>query len=142
MGYTPAAAAETKAAPPRSYFLLGALLCLAGPVIYFAQFSWLKHFTTPWYAPLLGTAGVLMMAVAFWQNRRFWRVAILGLFVLLCGFEWFLILSSRLPAYSGPAQPGKKIPAFSAVFADGRAFTDKELEDGKPVVLLFNRGHW
>jgi hypothetical protein len=49
---------------------------------------------------------------------------------------------TTLPKYNGPARVGTHIPPFTTTFADGRAFTDKDLEEGTPTVLVFFRGRW
>jgi CDP-diglyceride synthetase len=144
MGNPPAEKAVSDA-PPRHgpLFLLGVVLFFLGPGIFFVYYVQLRHLTTPWYLLVLSTAGVLLMALSAWQRRSAWRglgVIVLG---LVCGLEWFFIVSlSRVPAYTGPAQPGRKLPAFTAALADGRSFTEKDLEDGKPAALVFYRGHW
>jgi hypothetical protein len=57
--------------------------------------------------------------------------------------EWFLVLvATKTPAYTGPAQPGSKVPAFAAMLADGTAFTKDDLEKGIDTVLVFFRGRW
>jgi hypothetical protein len=130
-------------APPRQQplFLLGVLLLFLGLGIYVVQFS-MKQFVTPWHVPILGTLGVVLMCVSVWQHPGTLRIAGLVLFVLLCGCEWFFLVASKTPSYDGPAQPGSKMPVFAAALADGSAFTDKDLEKGKPSVLLFFRGRW
>ena len=41
-----------------------------------------------------------------------------------------------------PAQPGNKVPAFATTLADGRTFTNHDLENGSNSVLIFFRGRW
>jgi uncharacterized membrane protein YhhN len=140
MGSSSHGAAAT--ARRRPWFLLGFLLFLLGPVAYFVQFR-LGRLTTPWYLPAVGTAGVLLMAAGAWQRRGVLRAVGLGVFVLLCGFEWWcLLVEWRTPPYTGPARPGVRVPAFAAALADGRPFTDRDLEGGPPSVLVFFRGRW
>jgi hypothetical protein len=131
-------------APPRSWplFLSGVLLFVLGPAIYFVQIS-LGHLDMPWHLPVLAAVGVLFMAASVLQRRGVWRSVGLVLFALICGLEWYLVLvAGKTPPYDGPAKVGYKVPEFAATYADGRAFTNKDLEDGKPTVLLFYRGHW
>ena len=126
----------------RPLFMLGVLLFLLGPVLYAVQFS-MKHLVTPWYLPILATIGVLFMLVSVQQRRGVLRIAVLALFTLMCGFEWFMLLvGTRVPPYTGPAQLGLKLPAFNAALADGQTFTDKDLEKNIPTVLVFFRGRW
>jgi hypothetical protein len=129
---------------PRGWplFLVGFLILIAGPVIYFVQFSQ-GQLITPWYLPILGTAGVLVMMLAYLRCHRVWCGILTLLFLAFCGLEWFFLLQvSLIPAYTGPAQPGATLPTFSATLADGKAFSNGDLESGKPSILLFFRGHW
>jgi len=126
----------------RPLFLSGILLFVLGPAIYFVQFR-LKHFETPWYVPLLAAAGVVLMSVSTWRRRGVVRIILLVLFTILCGLEWYMLLiGTRSPVYTGPAQPGRKVPEFTAIFADGKPFTEKDLERGTSTVLVFFRGRW
>jgi hypothetical protein len=126
----------------RPLFALGVLLFFLGLLIYVVQFR-LKHLVTPWHVPILATLGVLLMGASVWQRPGVWRIAGLALFGLVCGFEWFFLAAgSKSPVYTGPAQPGRKIPAFAGTRADGRMFGDSDLEQGVPTVLLFFRGRW
>jgi hypothetical protein len=126
--------------PP--WFLLGVLLFLLGPIIYAVQFN-MKRLTTPWYVPILATVGVLFMILSVRRRRGILRISGLVLFVLFCGYEWFtMLVTTRVPAYTGPAQSGQPIPAFTATLANGRPFTATDLRNGTPTVLLFFRGHW
>ena len=131
-------------AHPRRWplFLLGVLLFLSGPVLYFVQLQ-VQYLGMPWYVPALATAGVVCMAISVGQRRGILRSAGLLLFVVLCGLEWFFTLSvSKTPPYAGPDQPGRKVSEFAALFAEGTAFSNKDLEDGRRTALVFYRGRW
>jgi hypothetical protein len=120
---------------------LGVGLLLLGQALYFVQTFQLKHLVTPWYVPILFTAGVLLALVSACQRPTWTRVVALLALALLCAGEWyFILLISRLPEYKGPVQVDKKIPEFTTTFADGRPFTEKDLQKGTPTVLVFNRG--
>ena len=130
--------------PPRGWplFLVGVLLCVLGPALYVVQFRssllWM-----PWYVPVLSTLGVALMFVSVWRRRGVVRSLGLAVFSLMCGFEWFLALVVfASPAYTGPAGPSRKLPEFAATLADGRPFTQRDLETGDPTVLVFFRGRW
>src|SRR5262249_38607275 len=130
--------------PPRrpAYFLSGVVLLLLGPLLYILQFMQ-KQLVVPWYAPILGTLGVLLMLLSVWRRPGVLRIAGLFLFVLFCGFEWYFVaVASKLPAYAGPAQANRKIPSFATSLANGTTFTDKDLQNGTPTVLTFFRGRW
>jgi hypothetical protein len=123
-------------------FLIGFLLVVAGPVIYVVQMQ-LQNLAMPWYVPGLATLGVLCMALSVKQRRGVWRIVGLALFGLLCGLEWqFLISQSKTPPYAGPDRPGRKVSEFAAAFADGKKFSNADLEDGQRTALVFFRGRW
>jgi hypothetical protein len=123
-------------------FLLGFLLFLVGPVIYFIRFR-MDHLDTPWYVPGLATVGALFMLVSACRREGILRKAALVLFVLLCGGEWFLVaIATKVPTYAGPAQTGRKLPTFTTMLADGKTFTNQDLENGSSSVLVFFRGRW
>jgi hypothetical protein len=93
--------------------------------------------------PILFTLGVLLALVSVRQRPTWTSVIAFLLLALLSAGEWYFILSmSRLPEYKGPVQVDKKIPAFTTTFADGRPFTEKDLQKSNPTVLVFYRGHW
>jgi hypothetical protein len=121
---------------------LGVGLSLLGLVLYIAQTVQFKVLVTPWYVPILFTAGVLLVLVSLRQRPTWTRLVALLALALLSAAEWYFILSiSRLPEYKGPVQVDKKIPEFTTTFADGRPFTEKDLQKGTPTLLVFNRGH-
>ena len=131
-------------APPRRrpLFVLGVLLFLAGPIGYAIQVS-LAQWFVPWYVPVLATLGILCMAASVCQRPGVWRSIGLAFFVLIGAFEWFMLLvGTNTPAYAGPAQVGKKVPAFTTQLASGAAFTEKDLANGGKSVLVFFRGRW
>ena len=134
------------AAIPRSrhwlLFIAGIALIVLGPVWYVVQIR-LKNLGTPWYVPILSSAGVLLLILSVWRSRGIVRTVLLMVFAVVCGFEWFTFtVAARSPAYTGPAQPGRKVPNFAARLADGTPFTTAELEKGTSTVLVFYRGHW
>ena len=131
--------------PPRRrpVFLLGVLLFLLGPALYFVMLFGFKYLGMAWYVPILMTAGVLLMFLSVWQRPGVVRGIALALFLLLLAGEWYLVLvATRAPAYTGPAQVGTKLPVFTTSLADGTTFTNKDLESGVPTALVFFRGHW
>jgi hypothetical protein len=137
---------DTSVAKPRRcvwpLFLLGVLLCIAGPGLYAGQLA-LRHLWTPWYVPVLASAGVLLMLVSVLRRPGLVRVLGLLLFGLLCGLEWyFLGVASKSPPYAGPAIADQRVPPFAASRADGTAFTQENLSDGTSSVLVFFRGRW
>ena len=143
MGTTPNGTVAGTPSRPQPLFLLGVLLLLLGIGGVFLQMFYLKRLSVPWFMPIAGTAGVLLMLAGAWQRGGVLRWAGLILFVALVGGEWYMIaVMGRAPAYTGPFQVGKHVPAFAASFADGQPFTDKELEDGKKSMMVFFRGRW
>lgn len=126
----------------RAYFWLGIGVCLLGLALTVVQFS-LKFLVVPWYVPILTTLGALLLLVAVAYRRSIPRVLALVLVVAFAGLQWYALVSlMKLPAYEGPAQTGKQLPAFHSALADGRAFTDDDLRDGSRRVLVFFRGRW
>jgi hypothetical protein len=135
----------TNAQPPRRWplFLLGFLLIVLEPVLYVIQFSLQRIDVMPWYLPGLTSAGILLMAASAWQRRGILRIGGLILFLVVCGLQWFFfVVVAKTPVYTGPAQVGKKLPAFATTLADGVSFTERDLESGSSTVMLFYRGHW
>jgi hypothetical protein len=130
--------------PPRRLplYFLGVFLFFLGPAIYAIQFS-MGSFPFPWYVPALATVGVFFGIISVGQRGGWIRIAFLFLLIFICGFEWFMVLVGiKTPEYTGPAQAGRQLPAFVTTLADGKPFTEKDLENGKPAVLLFFRGRW
>lgn len=132
--------------PPRRkpLFLAGVLLIILGPVLNFVQISMAK-LSTPWYLPILATAGVVCLIASLRQRRSVIRIVFATLFTMLCGGEWYMLLiAAKTPPYTGPAQVGSKVPEFSATLADGTAFTNENLAKGGEgrTALIFNRGRW
>ena len=139
---TPTLTTESKPALRWPFFLIGFLLFVLGPCIYVAQVLSGK-LVTPWHVPVLATVGVLCMAFSVWQRRGILRTIGLVVFLALCGFEWFFIGHAiRTPEYTGPAQPGQPVPAFTARKADGTTFSHSDVAAGAPSIMLFFRGHW
>jgi hypothetical protein len=133
---------ETK--PRRApFFLIGVVLFILGPAINVTQMMLLGQFPTPWYLPILSTVGVLLMLISTCQNRSILRGVFLVPFAALCVFEWLMLTHLTIaPAYTGPAQAGAKIPAFTASYADGTTFSDHDLAQSDLNILLFFRGRW
>jgi hypothetical protein len=130
-------------APGRWSLGLGSILVVLGLVLYIVQLKVLKNLSTPWYVPLLGTAGVALLLVAVGQARSIWRILALLVFGLLVAGEWHFFLSgSRLPNYTGPVAAGGAFPAFAAVLADGSPFYQEQLKGEQNTVMVFFRGRW
>jgi hypothetical protein len=137
-----------KTSPPirrsrgRWWLWLGVGLGLLGEALYLVQVFLLKQLVTPWYLPIMATAGALLVLISVRQRLTWARMVGLVLLALFGGFQWYFLLSiSRLPEYKGPVQAEKKIPPFTTTLADGKPFTEKDLEKGTPTGLVFYRGH-
>ena len=96
---------------------------------------------TPWYVPAGATLGVLLAIAALVKARTVWRILALVLVVILAGLSWTFIITTKAPPYSGPVVVGKPIPAFSTVRVGGAAFTQRDLEGQRSVLISF-RGRW
>lgn len=126
----------------RGYFWAGLGLCLLGLVLAAVQFS-LKVLVVPWYTPVLATLGAFELLVSVVKRRTIPRILFLVLVAAFAGLQWYgLVVLLKLPAYEGPAQAGKPLPAFHAKRADGRPFTEVDFRDGSWRVLTFFRGRW
>jgi energy-converting hydrogenase Eha subunit E len=126
----------------RLLFWTGIGLFVLGVVSAIVQYA-LKQLIVPWYAPVLATVGVGLLLISCRQQPTIVRCAGLGLVALGCAFEWYVLLvSTRMPQYTGPAQVGYQVPAFTALRADGSSFTDTDLKQGPPTALVFFRGRW
>ena len=132
-------------APPTGgmWLWLGLLVALGGLAGVIVQYSVLRSLLVPWYAAVLATVGTLLIALALFKHMSLARGLILVFVAVLAAFEWYaLIVFTQLPAYAGPARQGQTVPAFTAAFADGATFTDRDLRGDGSSVLLFFRGRW
>lgn len=119
-------------------------LCVLAFALVAVQIAALKLLTfVPWYFPALTTLGFLLVVLSLAKRASVTRFIVLLLVGALASFQWFFLVSlAKLPDYTGPATAGAKVPAFQTAFADGKPFTDKDLQDGRPTVLTFFRGRW
>ena len=132
------------AAPPRRmpFYLVGVGLFIIGPAIYFVQFR-MPYLVVPWHVPILASVGVVCLLISVARRRGIVRIVGLVLLAVVCGAEWyFLLVTAKNPDYQGPALVGQPLPAFASTFADGKPFSNKDLETGTPTALVFYRGHW
>jgi hypothetical protein len=126
----------------RGYFWMGLVICLLALGLVVAQYS-LGQFIVPWYLPILTTLGAFLILLSMLRRASLVRIAAFGVILLVAGFQWYFLVSlSRLPAYEGPARAGRALPAFQTTLADGRPFTEKDLQDGKRSIMVFFRGRW
>jgi hypothetical protein len=126
----------------RGLVLLGIAICLLALAAYVVQ-VWQASFITPWYWPIAGTIGVLLILAGTWQAWSVLRIVALLFFGLLAAGEWFYVAKlSLLPPYSGPLAVGELFPAFATLRADGSSFTQQDLAGDRDTVLVFFRGRW
>ncbi|MEX2121253.1 MAG: hypothetical protein WD847_16795 [Pirellulales bacterium] len=132
----------------RATFWAGIGVCLIGLALCVVESS-PSRLIVPLYAAELTTLGVLLLLWSVIQRPSVVRVVALALIAALAAFQWYILVSARpssydgrLPNYDGPARAGEKIPAFRSTLADGRPFTEKDLQQGTPSVLVFFRGRW
>jgi FtsH-binding integral membrane protein len=138
----PTTSPSSKRSRGRVYFWAGIGLCLLGLVLAIIQFG-LKYLFVPWYSPVLATLGAVLLFLSVAWRRSLPRIAALVLVTAFAGFQWYFLASMvKLPDYQGPAQPGKQLPQFRAMFADGQPFTEADLRDGSRRVMTFFRGRW
>jgi hypothetical protein len=126
----------------RAWFWAGIGVCLLGVALFFVQFS-LKLMFVPWYVPALASVGALLLLVAVARRRSIVRIATLLLLAAFAGLQWhFLVVLMKLPSYDGPAQPDKPFPAFQSTLANGKPFTEEDLQDKSRRAMVFFRGRW
>ena len=125
----------------RALLLIGLGLTAVGVIAYTVQLSQ-QRLWAPWYLPALGTLGAALIVVSLWQRATVWRVLALILVVLVASAEWFYLLGTRLPPYTGPIAVGRPFPAFATVTSDGTPFTQADLAGDRNSVLVFFRGRW
>jgi hypothetical protein len=78
-----------------------------------------------------------------YRARSAWRIAALGLLLLVAGAESALLLGTRLPAYTGTSvAAGEPFPEFTTAKADGSPFTRRDLVGDRDTVMVFFRGRW
>jgi hypothetical protein len=119
------------------------VVALLAPAAYAAQLFYLAHLSVPWYLPVAGTAGVILLGLSLLLGRKVWRIVGLIAFGLLAAGEWhFVLAGTRLAPYTGPVRVGKPFPAFATLRADGRRFTRKDFRGEKDTALVFYRGWW
>jgi hypothetical protein len=138
---TTISAAPTRRSTGRLFLALGLGVAALGVIGCVVQFS-MRDLKEPKYLPISGTLAVALLLVSLWQKRTVWRVLALLLVLLLAGAEWAVLLSSRLPPYTGPVAVGQSFPAFTTMRADGKPFTQDDLEGEQDTVLVFFRGRW
>jgi len=133
---------ENRPATGRGLLWGGLALVVAGIPLFILQ-SALKRQFVPWYIPVLTTIGLALLLVSLRHRRNVLRYVAVALVAAFCAFEWFALVSFiRLPDYTGPAVAMKKLPPFSTTLADGRPFTQADVETGQATVLTFFRGRW
>ena len=92
--------------PGKLYLGLGIVLVLSGPLLYTLQIQ-AKLLSVPWYALLLASVGVVLLLLAVLRRPTVWRLAALVLGGLLAGAQgYFLLVLSKVPAYTGPVVAG------------------------------------
>jgi hypothetical protein len=125
----------------RRLLLLGLALAVLSVVAYAVQISLARLFA-PWYMPVLGTVGVVLVIISLREKRTVWRVLALVGVGLLAVADWGMLLAFRLPAYTGPVTVGRPFPTFETLRADGTPFTQSNLAGDRTSALVFFRGRW
>jgi hypothetical protein len=126
----------------RPLLWVGIGVSLAGIVVYMLQLM-IHVLKTPWYVPIVGAAGAVMIFASFLRRPTVTRAVVLALFVALTALEWWFIgIYVNLGPYSGPVAVGKPFPPFSAERGDGTPFTQANLKSDQRTVIVFFRGWW
>jgi AhpC/TSA family len=128
----------------------GLFLGVAGILSYFlvslhfgAWVPWARNTALPNWALIV--AGLLLSAVGVRRARsvggRWLAVPLAAVNVTLAAlFAWFLYGMLAVPPVAGPAVGGPA-PDFALTDQDGRAVHLADFR-GKPLLLVFYRGHW
>ena len=131
----------TRSTSGRKHFWAGLGFAVLGIALCGVQYFALKETFVPWYWPAITTAGALLSLIAVLRRPSIVRIAALVLVTALAGFEWFFVASfSKLPPYTGTVQVGSPMPAFQTTLADGRPFTEADLQQAPSNVITFFRG--
>ncbi|HEY7331058.1 MAG TPA: hypothetical protein VH592_25705 [Gemmataceae bacterium] len=139
----PATSPSQQRSTGRAYFWAGIGACLLGVALVFVQMFGLKYLIVPWYSPILATLGAVLLLLSVVGRCSITRIVVLVLVAAFAGLQWYALgPMAKLPNYVGPAQPGKQLPSFQVVLADGRSFTEADLADGSRRVMTFFRGRW
>src|SRR5262245_18090778 len=126
--------------PGRRFLWAGIALAILGPAAFALQI-WARRLSTPWYVPIVGTLGVVLVITALAYARSVGRVLALVLVGTLAEGEWGLLLKvARLPESTGPVEVGKRLPAFETQLADGSRFGPADLNGKQNTLLVFFRG--
>jgi hypothetical protein len=136
-----ASAVVTRRSAGRYLLFLGLALTILGMMGYVTQIA-MKRLFTPWYMPAMATLGVVLVMLALWNARTVWRMLALLLVVLVAGAEWAFLLAMGVPEYTGPVAAGQPFPTFMSARADGKLFTERDLQGDQNNVLVFFRGRW
>ena len=125
----------------RLLVVLGAGLAVLGVAAYVVQMS-LQSLMAPWYMPILGFFGLVLIVTSLVWRRTVWRIFGMLAVALLLAAEVAFFLAMRLPPYAGPIAVGQPFPAFATRRADGAAFTQRDFLGDRNSVLVFFRGRW
>lgn len=121
----------------------GILLALAVVFIFYVQVAWALRLVTPWYLPIGGTVGALLVLYALSQRRTWPRIGLALFCIALAGLEWFFVMVvTVLPAYAGPIKPGTALPAFHAKLADGKEISESWFKKQPMTAVVFFQGRW
>jgi drug/metabolite transporter (DMT)-like permease len=122
--------------------LLGLLLVLAAPVIYFFTLSIPFQHRTGLIAFIVMGLGCILAIVAGVKDRRL-RVRVLaGFNVCLTLFALAFFFNPNMPKQTGSAHVGSPAPEFTLADHTGQPVSLSEVHRTGPVLLVFYRGHW
>jgi hypothetical protein len=125
----------------RPLFAAGLLLALAAIGAYAALLV-TGHLITPWFLPLAFFVALITTFLARRRRKTVMRTVMLIVLFVLGAFFSYGLFGSAAPRYAGPMAVGQAMPAFAAVDAEGRPFTQATLPGAKATVLTFFRGRW
>jgi peroxiredoxin len=122
--------------------LLGLLVVLGVFVAYFGMLFLLHRFT---YRTWVFHAAVLAgMSLAF-IGLAVGSTPLLAVLALGLGFAWFVVTRRELGLHGSGAlrvRVGDRMPVFSALTTNGQSFTQSDLTEAAPALLVLYRGWW
>lgn len=121
---------------------IGALLVLAGPLLYGVTIDsrFLHRTGLAAFVPMI--LGSLVAILGAWSSRKRWPAIVAsGLVTLTLLFSVAWLVLTPLPAASA-VPVAQQAPDFTLPDQDGKPVTLREVYAAGPALLVFYRGHW
>lgn len=119
----------------------GLLLLIATAAVYLVLAFVVRRTYPTWWFDGVVVIGMALAMVGWMVDRQTW----ITLLTVVLGVVWFALTRREL-GISGSERlsvsVGDAVPAFRVVTADGAVFTERELVDTAPALLVLYRGWW